>query len=155
MLAILLLEGFLTPDELPLIAQHDLQIVLHHPEQVAHLCEATLRQPIGVWLKIETGMHRLGFLPSVFPSVWQQLCDCPHVAQPPRVMTHLACADERDNPYSTQQFQQFCHLTQLLNTETSVANSAGILAVANHSADWGQARYHALWRIALCGYGRG
>jgi len=133
---ILLLEGFFTPDELPLIVRHDLQIVLHHPEQVAYLCKAKLHQPITVWVKIDTGMHRLGFLPSVFPSVWQQLRDCQQVAQPPRVMTHLACADERDNPYSTHQFQQFRRLTESLATETSVANSAGILAWPNLQADW-------------------
>ena len=70
---ITLLEGFFHTDELPLIEQHGLELVLHHSEQIERLLSAPLKGPIRVWLKIDSGMHRLGVPPERAATLWQQL----------------------------------------------------------------------------------
>jgi alanine racemase len=56
-----LLEGFFTADELPLVSAHHLDAVVHSVEQLAALEAAQLAEPVTVWMKLDTGMHRLAF----------------------------------------------------------------------------------------------
>jgi len=133
---ILILEGFFEPNELPLIQQYQLQTVVQHSVQIDVLRAAKLEKPITVWLKIDTGMGRLGFLPDDFSNAWQQLHNIPHIAKPIKLMTHLSCADELDNSMTMQQIKQFSQLTQTYKTEKSIANSAGILGWQQSHADW-------------------
>ncbi|WP_353572426.1 alanine racemase [Candidatus Albibeggiatoa sp. nov. BB20] len=133
---ILILEGFFETNELPLIQQYDLQTVVQHPFQVDILRAAQLRKPLAVWLKIDTGMGRLGFLPPDFSKAWQQLNDIQYIVKPIKLMTHLACADELDQPMTLQQIQQFSQLIQTYETEKSIANSAGILSWPQAHTDW-------------------
>jgi len=133
---ILLLEGFFHADELEQIQQNDLQIVVHHEQQLVALetlsAKHTLHQKlITVWLKVDTGMHRLGFDPDVVPEIVQRLMACDIVNKPIRMMTHLANADDMRNKTTQQQIELF--KTILVdesvneNIERSIANSAGIL----------------------------
>ncbi len=133
---IVLLEGFFHRDELPLIAAHNLSIVLHTPNQVEQLQQTTLEKPINIWLKIDTGMHRLGFAPHEIASIYSQLQHYPQIAQPIRFMSHLACADDRQNTMTIEQTQRFMTLVQTFKTESSLANSAGILGWSQTHADW-------------------
>jgi alanine racemase len=133
---IVLLEGFFHPDELPLIADQNLQIVVHTLIQFEYLLKARLEKPISVWLKVDTGMHRLGFAPSDIEAIYKRLKQCEHVAQPIRLMSHLACADDRQDDTTEQQTQIFMALVRHLNLEASLANSAGVLGWANTHADW-------------------
>lgn len=133
---ILLLEGFFESNELALIQQYNLQTVIQHQNQINLLRAIKLDKPVNVWLKIDTGMGRLGFLPDDFLNAWQQLHELENVAKPMRLMTHLACADELDNPMTMQQIQQFDQLTLAYQTEKSIANSAGILAWQQARRDW-------------------
>lgn len=133
---ILILEGFFESNELPLIQQYNLQTVIQHSFQIDILRTAKLDKPITAWLKIDTGMGRLGFLPEDFTNAWQQLNDILHINKPLKLMTHLACADELDNSMTAQQIQQFNQLTQGYKTGKSIANSAGILGWQTAHADW-------------------
>ena len=90
---IVLLEGFFHPDELPIIAAQNLHIALHSSQQVELVLKNPQATPLNVWLKIDTGMHRLGFLPQYVSAVWKLLQPAEHLAKPIRVMSHLACAD--------------------------------------------------------------
>lgn len=141
---ILLLEGFFQADELAAIQRHRLDIVVHHEAQLAAL-EALApvddATRLSVWLKIDTGMHRLGFAGSELPAIWHRLTRCAAVQQPPRVMTHLACADDFQHPATQQQLSLFTELLtaqdaiQAAGSECSVANSAGILGWMNSHSD--------------------
>lgn len=133
---ILLLEGFFAADELALIQHYQLQTVIHHPFQIELLQATKLDKPVYVWLKMDTGMGRLGFQPEHFPHAWKQLNQMSQLVKPIKMMTHLACADELDNPMTLQQIEQFKKITQVYQTETSIANSAGILAWQQAHADW-------------------
>ena len=134
---IVLLEGFFHPDELPIIAAQNLHIALHSSQQVELVLKNPQATPLNVWLKIDTGMHRLGFLPQYVSAVWKLLQPAEHLAKPIRVMSHLACADERQNLYTEQQIRQFTDVVRHLGTtETSLANSAGVLAWTRAHGDW-------------------
>jgi alanine racemase len=87
-----------------------------------------------VWLKVDTGMHRLGFLPAEVPAIWQRLTSCPLVKQAPRLMTHLANADDLHDSTSQKQIERFNAVLPGATALRSVANSAGILGwLGSHS----------------------
>ena len=110
---ILLLEGFFHADELDQIQQYDLQVVIHHEQQLVALEalsakpllseKSSHQKPITVWLKVDTGMHRLGFDPDVVPEIVQRLMVCDVVNKSLRLMTHLANADDMTNKTTQQQ----------------------------------------------------
>lgn len=132
---ITLLEGFFHSDEIPLIEQHQLDLLLHHPEQISQLEQASLSTPVRVWLKIDTGMHRLGVSAESVPSLWQRLESHPQL-QPLGQMTHLACADDPEHPATRLQLQCFAQATEGLPGERAIANSAGILGWPESHSDW-------------------
>ncbi len=133
---ILLLEGIFEAAELPLCARYGFEIALHHSEQVLMLERARLEPPLRVWLKIDTGMHRLGLLPEMVPVIEKRLRGCPAVAPEIGFMSHLARADERDCDATLQQLQIFQAATAGLPGERSLANSAGILGWPQTHFDW-------------------
>ncbi len=133
---ILLLEGVFEATELPLCARHHLQVAVHHPEQVRMLECARLERPLRVWLKLDSGMHRLGLEPGSAPAMFQRLRGCPAVAPSIGWMSHLARADERDCSYTREQLQTFETATAGLPGERSLANSAGILGWPQTHFDW-------------------
>src|SRR5512134_59556 len=90
---ILLLEGFFSHDELPLLAEYGLATVIHSERQLAMLDAYPRRGTLDVWLKINSGMNRLGFTPEQFPAVKERLKSHPAVREI-TLMTHFAHADE-------------------------------------------------------------
>jgi alanine racemase len=133
---IVLLEGFFHVDELPLIAAQQLQIVVHNTTQLEQLLNIRLAKPIKVWLKVDTGMHRLGFALDEIETVYRQLQQCSQIQPPLRLLSHLACADDRQDPTTIVQTQRFMTLVNTLKVEASFANSAGILGWPQTHVDW-------------------
>jgi alanine racemase len=132
---IVLLSGVLDSAELQLAAQHQFQLVVHEKFQIELLQQAKLLRPLIVWLKIDTGMHRLGFSPEQFLDAYQQLKNCPNVKHI-ILMTHLANADLPKHASITQQLKLFATLTADLTEAKSIVNSAGIMALPNAHAQW-------------------
>ncbi len=132
---IVLMEGFFTADELPLLIEYQLDTVVHHMPQVEMLLHADLAQPLRVWLKLETGMHRLGLPADAFLAAWQQLHAHPLVSDI-ILMTHFACAEESDHTFTRQQLDTFTHITRDLPGARSLANSAAIVAHPQAHTDW-------------------
>jgi alanine racemase len=81
-------------------------------------------------------MHRLGFLPEQAPDAYRQLAELPQVQDRPGLLTHLANADDRDDPATSEQLARFRPLAEQLGVETSIANSAGILGWPDSRGDW-------------------
>ena len=133
---ILLLEGPFSPAELGQVQSLGLDVVVHHEYQLQMLEQSRLSTPVNVWLKIDTGMHRLGFKPEQTDAAWQRLLACTNVAQPPRLMTHFACADEHYNPMTLEQLRVFNDACGHIEAERSLANSAAILGWQETHADW-------------------
>jgi len=131
---VVLLEGFVQADDLRLIDGFQLQPVIHHASQVAML-EQSSGPALDVWLKVDTGMHRLGIqLPDV-PAILTRLLGCPRVARV-RLMTHLANADDRDDDFTLEQIRRFETLNDLGVAARSIANSAGLLGWPQAASDW-------------------
>jgi len=133
---VLLLEGPYAADELKRVQSLGLEMVVHHEYQLRMLEQARLPGPVKVWLKIDSGMHRLGFDLTEAVSAWQRLRDCRNVLPRPRLMTHFAAANERDNSMTAEQSRKFDEVCGHIDAERSLANSAAIIAWPDSHADW-------------------
>ncbi|MGH8372587.1 MAG: alanine racemase [Gammaproteobacteria bacterium] len=133
---IILLEGVFSADELDEAARNGCEVVVHESSQLALLEASRLQHPLGVWLKVDSGMNRLGFPLDQARNAWQRLSAVKAVRGPVRLMTHLACADDTNSSRTTQQLQAFAEATAGIEVERSIANSAGILAWPDSHADW-------------------
>lgn len=132
---IVLLEGVFEPTELGQLDKARLTPVAHSREQVDWLCQARPTRPLHVWLKMDTGMHRLGMDPADFAAAHAQLADCPHVGEVV-LMTHLACADEPQHPATRAQLACFAAHAGALPGPRSIANSAAVLGCPAAHGDW-------------------
>lgn len=133
---VVLLEGVFGGDALRQAAHHDFELVVHEPGQVALLEAWRGDHRFGVWLKIDSGMGRLGFRAAELPATLARLGACEAVRQPVTLMTHLAVAEDRAGPHTPEQLQRFAALTAGLPGERSIANSAGLAAWPAARADW-------------------
>lgn len=136
---ICLLEGFFESTEIPLILSERLTPVIHEPHQVTALrrFQAT-GAALDVWIKVDTGMHRLGFPVSEFAQVVADLRAVPYIRHI-GVMSHLASAEATSSPMTIQQIAMFKGLEfEGLKQQTaySLANSAGILQWPSAHRDW-------------------
>ena len=132
---IVLLEGLFGVDDINLISGYRLDVVVHHDSQLQWLAQGQLLRPLDVWLKIDTGMHRLGFSPDSIGEITSRLRHIPQV-ETVRYMTHFPCADDLDNSDTRQQIDSFGEAVATVEGEHSLANSAGILGWPAARADW-------------------
>jgi len=134
--SIIVLEGFNSSADLEVARQHKITVVIHHISQVIllelHLEEAN---NIKCWLKIDTGMHRLGFSPDDVKKIYQRLL-ATGVDTDIGLMTHLANADDTQDSKTEQQVEIFEKIISGNPAETSLANSAGILAWPSTHGHW-------------------
>ncbi|WP_295887584.1 alanine racemase [uncultured Thiohalocapsa sp.] len=132
---IVLLEGVFEPTELDIAQRARLTPVAHNRDQVDWLCRMRPAEPVAVWLKMDTGMHRLGLDPAAFAAAHAQLTACPHVGEIV-LMTHLACADEPGHPANRAQLDCFATHAGGLPGRRSIANSAALLGCREAHAEW-------------------
>ena len=130
---ILLLEGFYEASELALMARYNLHTVVQHTEQIA-LLERWSGPPFGAWLKIDTGMHRIGFLPSQFRAAYRRIKQCAAIKSV-TLMSHFSCANCPQDSYTPQQLSTFAKATKGLAEEISLCNSAATFR-------WPEAHHH-------------
>lgn len=133
---IVVLEGFTEREELQDLLHYDLEASVHSPHQLAILNRQSEPKPLNVWLKLDTGMNRLGFKPLDVNRIYEQLQGCEQVKKPLNFMTHFANADDKSDSKTLQQIALFKQLTANYEGEKSMANSAGILAWQDSQTDW-------------------
>jgi alanine racemase len=133
---IVLLEGPYSFVELRQIEALGLDIVVHHISQLEMLEQSTIKKSIRVWLKLDSGMHRLGFDIKKLSSVWSRLQVCDSVSDEIIMMTHLAAANEINNPMTSVQLDAFASACESFTAERTIANSAGIVGSPDSHADW-------------------
>jgi alanine racemase len=133
---IVLLEGVFTPEQLAEAARHDLELVVHDSLQIELLETARHSHRFLVWLKIDTGMNRLGFRVTEFESAHARMVSLGDRLREIRLMTHFARADERDCVMSAEQLQRFSALLSGRKFTTSLANSAAIFALPRSHGEW-------------------
>ena len=128
---IVLLEGLFSAAEVDTVVAKQLETVVHSPEQIAPLEKSD--HPIPVWLKVDSGMHRLGFAPSAIDEVVARL-------QRPdrsiRFLTHLANVQQSDDGSVAEQLQVFNKALSKHEGERSIANSGAILSTPSSHTHW-------------------
>ena len=152
---ILLLEGFFGASELPYIVANDLWIVVHAQWQIDILIATKLNKPIHIWLKMDSGMHRVGLSPAEYCPAFTRLSRMNNalqlansaetiilVAGPINVakivcMSHFANADNLLSEHTSQQIALFQNALQNLNVEEiSLSNSAAIFGWPQSYKNW-------------------
>ncbi|MFT5453082.1 MAG: alanine racemase [Enterobacterales bacterium] len=146
---IVLLEGFFGDDEIQAIIDYGFSLVVHQDNQLDVLEKLSGEHKISVWLKIDTGMHRLGFSPEQSKIALKRLENMP-VVDGIGIMSHLACADDAQSSMTLEQVKLFKETLSTINSDQkpypiSMANSAAILA-------WPEAHFQ-LVRPGLLLYG--
>lgn len=141
---IVLMEGVFSDAELAVALQHRLDLVVHGLHQIDMLarCGRGAYRPV-IWLKIDTGMSRLGFRSGELSEAVARLRAL-DVAGELRLMTHFACADEPASPMTVIQRERFDAELAALGTASGatqgwvsgLANSAAILTAPNVHRDW-------------------
>lgn len=134
---VLLLEGFFSADELPVIASQNFWTAIQRPEQIDQLAAADMAQPVPIWVKIDTGMHRLGFAPEQAHEVCARLQALPQVASV-TLMTHFANAD-LTTPRGIDvaaQLQRLMLAAEGQGLAISCANSAALMAHPQTVQQW-------------------
>ena len=142
---VLLLEGAFEPRDLELCSRLNLWHVVHCAEQIDWLAAHKTQQPQRVFLKLNSGMNRLGFTASAFRAAWARLNALPQVDEV-SLMTHFSDADAEQNSGRgiARQLAAFEAATHDLPGERSLANSAALLRHAP-TGDW--------VRAGIMGYG--
>ena len=135
--ALLVLQGANTSAACKIAASNNLTLVVHSSEQAENLLAARVSVP--VWLKIDSGMHRLGLAPDDCADVRKRLGAGGIDVQV--VCTHFACADELENDATPRQIECFNSATANLGLPRSLANSAAILAWPESHAEWNRPGY--------------
>ena len=133
---ILLLEGVFEASELPVAATQNFWVMIDNLQQLAWLESARLPSPVTCWLKVDTGMHRLGVPPEQAQQAHQRLSRCANRGGDLVTCTHLASADDLDSAQTTDQLDCFDAVTAQLPGLRSAANSPGLLAWPRSHYDW-------------------
>ncbi len=132
---LLLLEGPSNSDEFEDAVTLGAEMVVHHENQLQMLSQRKGEVPAALWLKIDSGMHRLGFPPHDVPGVYEKLRKL--AGQHPIIlMSHFACADDLQNAMTERQIQVFDSAVADLSGPVSLANSAAILNYPQSHRDY-------------------
>jgi alanine racemase len=133
---IVLLEGVVSAEQMRAAAELGLELVIHDALQVSLLESFHGVHRFAIWVKVDTGMNRLGFRVEDFPAAWSRLRGLAARVLSVRVLTHMACADERDNAGNATQLERFAALADRLGAERSIANSAALLSLQQSHVEW-------------------
>lgn len=128
--------GFTDMPALQQLIAANITPLIHAEFQVSLLEQANLPQNFPIWLKIDSGMHRLGIDVTEVENIVKRLSAIKNVQQPVGLMTHLAEADNKDRNYTQQQIDCFTQSVQGYQSSKSIANSAGLIAYPEAQLDW-------------------
>ena len=131
---IVVLSAFSQVSHLDVIQELGLSPVIYNEIQLKWL-EGTLNKKINVWLKVDTGMNRLGIRSDQVADYYQKLRNMPHVASI-TLMSHLSNADDLSDDYTDQQCREFIQVCRGYGSEQSLANSAGLAKWPQTHLDW-------------------
>ncbi len=138
---IVLLSGINEPDDIARVRELGVESVVHHHSQLEMLEQAPMGAPVRCWLKVDSGMHRLGFAPDTVREAHARLQAAQAVAGDIVLMNHFASSDEFDGDngagrQTREQLRIFAEATAGLPGARSLANSAGVLGWPQAHADW-------------------
>lgn len=130
---ILLLEGFFHADDLIIIDRYRLTTSIHSNWQIQALARAELSAPVDIYLKMNSGMNRLGFRPEQINAVWRKLRSLATVGEI-TLMAHFAEAEKADGVTAPLRLVE--QAEEGLGAPRSLANSAATLWHPETHYDW-------------------
>lgn len=134
---IVVLSGPDQPGDIAEMQRLGLDAAIHHEAQLPWLAEASARRGrLRVWIKIDSGMHRLGFAPSRVAEVHARLAAMPAIDPEIGLLTHFAESEVFDGAVTQAQIDRFQQATAHLAGPRSLANSAGLLGWPQAHGDW-------------------
>ncbi len=124
---ITLMSGAFEADDLFVASCQDFQLIFHEQLQIDWLNNIKLPNQVSVWLKVNTGMNRLGFALDKAKDAYYQLINNPNVKKPIGIISHLACGDDFTHPLNELQLNKFKECCKGLESIKTIANSACII----------------------------
>lgn len=128
-------QGYKNMAELEQMLEFQLRPAISQIWQIELLESVNWLKPFDVWLKVDTGMGRLGVQPDEVMACWQRLQNIPNINQT-GLMMHFANADEPSNVSNQHQIDCFDEIAAKLQAQLSVSNSAAIIAQLYQQQDW-------------------
>ena len=138
---ILIMQGINRVEDIVEAAARDFWLLLHHRQEIDWLLSAAQGDPVRVWLKLDTGMHRLGFAPAALDQLCIDLRSSANVRKDIVLCTQLACADDLDHTMTREQIKIIRSCSDEHGLAMSIANSAGILHWPESHAEWNRPGY--------------
>lgn len=132
---ILLLGSNLSDQEFEFCANRRIDVTLHTLAMVEQLTRIKLSTPVNAWLKIDTGMHRLGIYPSQFQQAMERCRTSKNISEVV-LMTHFSSSDSSDPECCQQQQNLFLDTIGSSHSIRSMANSAAIIQHPETHYDW-------------------
>lgn len=132
---VLLLEGCFEPAEYLRAAELGLDVAIQDRRQADWLVAADLSRPLNIWLKLDSGMHRLGFTPEGLQECHAQLQGLPQVGEL-NLISHFACADEPEHVLTETQLERYSDVQSLAFDNRSLANSAAVMTLPQAHMAW-------------------
>ena len=132
---IVILQGVIDISELGVCEQNNFQPVIHSPHQLDDLRAASIHS-LKCWLKMNTGMNRLGMAAADYDDILQKVRNAKAIKKSLVLMSHFACADEPDRIENRRQQDLFGSLAEKHDGETSFCNSAAIISFPEAHGDW-------------------
>ncbi len=123
---VLVLHGFSKFEELEQFSALKISTVVHQSQQLQLLLDCTLSVPVDTWIKVDTGMHRLGISIDDTDDFFGQLRNSANVEKV-SVMSHFANSDDVENDLNNSQLESFLKVTNDIDADCSMANSAAIM----------------------------
>ena len=128
---ILLMQGIYTDSEIHIARENNLQVVVHSMNQFKLIRN---NNELGLWIKINTGMNRLGLSHEELKVAYERGI----ISSDSVLMTHMACANDPDDPMNKMQINNFEKAFNLVERKTkrSISNSACLVNFPELSFDW-------------------
>jgi alanine racemase len=133
---ILLAEGVFEPRELIIASAEKFAVAFHTPIQIEWLKTTLLPRPIEAWLKVDTGLGRLGFDTTYAHHAYAELIENKSIKKPITIMSHFACADTPEHPLNTMQKERFDALASQMQGTYSICNSAAVFTMPEMQYDY-------------------
>jgi alanine racemase len=131
------LSGPDQPGDIAEMQRLGLDAVIHHASQLDWLAEASVaRGRLRVWLKVDSGMHRLGFAPEQVAAVHARLASMPGLDPEIGLLTHFAESEVFDGARTSAQIERFVDATRGLAGPRSLSNSAAVLGWPQARGEW-------------------
>lgn len=133
---LLVMGGAYDAEAMANAAEQGIRLGIHQSGQLDALASLARARRPQCLLKLDSGMHRLGFLPEETEAAWQRLQALGCLEDEPLILSHMAAADEDRSPQIDQQWAALSYWARRLDSGFSIANSALLMSRPEMQGDW-------------------